>query len=59
MAVENARSQVAKAIGADAKEIIFTSCGTEADNLALVGVANANKAKGNRDSLRAWSIPPS
>jgi cysteine desulfurase len=47
VAVENARAQVAKAIGADAKEIIFTSCGTEADNLALVGVAQANKAKGN------------
>ena len=47
VAVENARAQVAKAIGADSKEIIFTSCGTEADNLALVGVAQANKAKGN------------
>jgi cysteine desulfurase len=47
VAVENARAQVAKAIGADPKEIIFTSCGTEADNLALVGAARANKAKGN------------
>jgi cysteine desulfurase len=47
VAVENARAQVAKAIGADPKEIIFTSCGTEADNLALVGAARANKARGN------------
>jgi len=47
VAVQTAREQVAKAIGADAGEIIFTSCGTEADNLALVGTAYANKKKGD------------
>ncbi len=47
VAVQHAREQVAKAIGADAGEIIFTSCGTEADNLALIGTAYANKKKGN------------
>lgn len=47
VAVQAAREQVAKAIGADAGEIIFTSCGTEADNLALVGTAYANKKKGD------------
>jgi len=47
VAVQAAREQVAKAIGADAGEIIFTSCGTEADNLALVGTAFANKKKGD------------
>ncbi len=47
VAVQAAREQVAKAIGADAGEIIFTSCGTEADNLAIVGTAYANKKKGD------------
>ncbi len=46
-AVEEARHKVAKAIGAEAKEIYFTSCGSESDNLAIKGVAFANKEKGN------------
>ena len=46
-AVSLAREQVAKAIGADVKEIYFTGSGTEADNWAIRGVAKANKAKGN------------
>jgi cysteine desulfurase len=46
-AMEHARGQVAKAIGAVPKEIIFTSGGTESDNLALQGFAYANKRKGN------------
>jgi len=37
--LEDARSTIAGKIGADAEEIIFTSCGTEASNLALKGVA--------------------
>jgi cysteine desulfurase len=39
-AVDQAREQVAALIGADADEIVFTGSGTEADNLALVGVAD-------------------
>ncbi len=35
--LENARRQVAAALGADAQEIVFTSGGTEADNLAVLG----------------------
>jgi len=47
-AVEAAREQVAMAIGADdPMEIIFTSGGTEADNLAIRGAAYANKERGN------------
>jgi cysteine desulfurase len=46
-AMELARGQVAKAIGAVPGEIIFTSGGTESDNLALQGFAFANKEKGN------------
>ena len=45
-AVEAARAQVAKAIGAEPREIYFTGCGTEADNWALRGVAYANVKKG-------------
>lgn len=46
-AVEESRHKVARAIGAEAKEIYFTSCGSESDNLAIKGVAFANKEKGN------------
>ena len=46
-AVENARTKVAKAIECQEKEIYFTSCGSESDNLAVKGVAFANKNKGN------------
>ncbi len=46
-AVEKARGQVASLIGASEKEIIFLSGATEADNLALVGVAEMYKDKGN------------
>ena len=44
--VNEARSAAAKALGAYEKEIIFTSGGSEADNLALIGVMKANKDKG-------------
>src|SRR5437667_9996557 len=46
-AVETARERVAKLVGATAKEIVFTSGATESDNLAIKGVAEMYKEKGN------------
>src|SRR5947209_7176510 len=46
-AVERAREQVAGLIGASPKEIVFTSGATEADNLAVKGVAAMSRKKGN------------
>ena len=45
-ALDEAHERVANCLGASADEIIFTSCGTEADNLALLGVWRARRAEG-------------
>lgn len=46
MVIERARQEVAKVINCNPKEIYFTSCGSESDNLALKGIMYANKEKG-------------
>lgn len=46
-AVENARASIAKALNADPKEIVFTSGSTEGNNLAIKGIAEMYREKGN------------
>ena len=46
IAVQQSREKIAKSIGANMDEIVFTSGATESDNLALVGVMEKNKLKG-------------
>lgn len=54
-AVENARAEVAALIGAQPAEIVFTGCATEANNLALLGVARA-LLSGKRRTLLVSAI---
>lgn len=44
--IREAREKIAKTLKIDEKEIVFTSCGTESNNMALVGGALANKRQG-------------
>lgn len=46
-AIDEARETIARHIGANTNEIFFTSGGTEADNWAIKGIAEANRNKGN------------
>ncbi len=52
-AVEEAREKVAALLGADPEEIIFTSSGTEANNLAVKGIAAGSRRKGRHIVLSA------
>ena len=58
-AVEEARGRVAELIGGSAEEIIFTSCGTESNNMALRGLARAKAEKGKHiviSSIEHFSV---
>jgi cysteine desulfurase len=58
-AIENARGMVACLIGANPEEIIFTSSGTESNNLAIKGLAMANQSKGKHiiiSSIEHFSV---
>jgi len=56
-ALDSARATIAKALGCKESEIIFTSGGTEADNLAIVGAAFANREKGKHIITSAIEHP--
>ncbi|HEX5274026.1 MAG TPA: cysteine desulfurase family protein [Candidatus Rubrimentiphilum sp.] len=45
-ALDDARERIARVLGAKAKEIVFTGSGSEADNLAIAGVAKAARGRG-------------
>lgn len=55
-AIDQARMEVAKAINAEPKQILFTSGGTEADNLALLGVAFRLKEQKQKDHIITTQI---
>ena len=46
-ALKESRKKISNIIGCKPNEVYFTSCGTESDNLAIKGIAYANKEKGN------------
>ncbi len=46
-AIDDAREKTAKLLNCDVSEIIFTSCGSEGDNLAIKGIAESKRDKGN------------
>src|SRR5512144_1097589 len=50
-AVQRAREQVAALAGASAREVVFTSGGTEANNIAILGAARAARRAGSRDGI--------
>jgi cysteine desulfurase len=55
-ALEESRQTIAGIIGAETNELIFTSCGSESDNLALRGVAHAQKARKSSSHILISSV---
>jgi len=56
-AVETAREQVARLINCSPAEVVFTSCGSEGDNMAIKGTADALREKGNHIITTAVEHP--
>jgi cysteine desulfurase len=56
-ALEEARKSVAAVLGADPKEIVFTAGGSESDNMAVLGVADAKAKRGNHIVASAVEHP--
>ena len=56
-ALEGARERIAAAVGAAARDVVFTSGGTEADNLAILGLTEAAARGGRWDGLHLLSSP--
>jgi len=57
--IEDSRAQLASLLNGDAEEIIFTSCGTEGNNLAIKGLAQRHQSKGKHiivSSIEHFSI---
>ncbi len=50
-ALDEAHERVARCLGASADEVVFTSCGTEADNMALLGIWRARRKDGRRTAV--------
>ena len=55
-AIEEYRAQIAKSVGSGSKEVIFTSSGTESDNLAILGVAEASLEYTNKPHIIVSAI---
>jgi cysteine desulfurase len=55
-ALDEARERVGRCLGASADEIVFTSCGTEADNMALIGVWRARRGDSGRNAAVSTPI---
>ncbi len=55
--LEDSRHEIASALGASDSEIIFTGSGTESDNMAIFGAADANSKKGNHIIITAVEHP--
>ncbi|MDF2775589.1 MAG: cysteine desulfurase [Geminicoccaceae bacterium] len=55
-ALDEARERVGRCLGASPDEVVFTSCGTEADNMALIGVWRARRGEGGRNAAVSTPI---
>ena len=55
-ALDQARIQMAALLNAHPEEILFTSCGTESDNLALRGTAHARRALSGANRILHYSL---